>query len=161
MANSKKVLYLLRHGEAEPGFGQIGDYERPLTDKGKKQINRLAVELFKSGVELDLMVSSSSKRTMETARILSSILTCKKSDSFPDLYEADPKTILRVINQTDASIQNLLIVGHNPGISALATFLSGETYLIMKPGMLAKLEIYMEDWASVGQNTAGLIEIIQ
>lgn len=159
--DSKKVLFLLRHGEAEPGFGQLGDYERSLTDKGKKQLNRLANELFNQGVELDQMVSSSAKRTLETAKIFSSILACKKSDALPELYEADPKKIIEVINQTAADIHSLLLVGHNPGISAVATFLSGEPYLIMKPGMLVKLEIYQEDWAAVGQNTASLVEIMQ
>lgn len=159
--DSKKVLYLLRHGEAEPGFGQLGDYERSLTDKGKKQLNRLAKELFNRGVKLDQMVSSSAKRTWETAKIFSSILTCKKSDALPELYEADPKVIIEVINRTAEDIQSLLLVGHNPGISAVATFLSGEPYLIMKPGMLVKLEIYQENWAVVGQNTASLIEIMQ
>jgi len=157
----KKVLFLLRHGEAELGFGPLQDFERSLSEKGKNQLNRLARELFKLGVEFDQMVSSSAKRTLETAGIFSSILTCKKSDELPELYEADPKIILEVINRTAADIHSLILIGHNPGISAVATFLSGEPYLIMKPGMLVKLVIYQEDWAAVGQNTASLIEIMQ
>lgn len=158
---SKKILYLLRHGEAEPGIGQVGDFDRKLTDSGKKQVQRLALELYKRGLRLDQMISSSAKRTMETVEIFSSILTCKKYETLPELYEAVPKAIIEVINRTPMDIDSLLLVGHNPGISAVATFLSGEPYLIMKPGMLLKLEIYQDDWASIGQNTAILVEIMQ
>lgn len=158
---SKKILYLLRHGEAEPGIGQVGDFDRKLTDSGKKQLKRLALELNKRGIRLDQMVSSSAKRTMETAGIFSSILTCKKYEAIPELYEAVPKTIIEVINRTALDIDSLLLVGHNPGISALAAFLSGEPYLLMKPGMLLKLKIYQDDWATIGQSTASLVEIMQ
>jgi phosphohistidine phosphatase len=148
-------------GKQNPEWGQIGDFDRKLTDSGKKQLKRLAQELSKRGVRLDQMVSSSAKRTLETAGIFSSILTCKKSDAIPELYEAVPKVIIEVIKRTAADIHSLLLVGHNPGISTLASYLSGEPYLIMKPGMMVKLEIYQEDWASIGQNTAVLVEIMQ
>ncbi|PSL07498.1 SixA phosphatase family protein [Cecembia rubra] len=159
--DTKKILYLLRHGEAEPGMGQVGDFDRKLTEQGKNQLMRLAKELARRKLHFDLTVCSSAKRTLETAEIMASEIPCKGTWYSPELYEADPKIILQVINQTERNFKNLMLIGHNPGISAVATFLSGDPYLNMKPGMLVILEIYLDDWASVGQNTASLIEIMQ
>lgn len=63
-------IYLIRHGETtsdvEDRYG--GDYDDHLTEKGKRQVRKLAEKLASSGI--DVIFASSKIRAQETAKIL-------------------------------------------------------------------------------------------
>ena len=64
-------LYLLRHADAVP-FGEQGivsDFDRPLTEKGRKQSAAVGVAMDRLGIELDLILTSPLVRAVETARL--------------------------------------------------------------------------------------------
>ncbi|MGY6743712.1 MAG: phosphohistidine phosphatase SixA [Cecembia sp.] len=155
-----KVLFLLRHGEAAMSSASRRDFERPLTETGKKQLERLAKTLITKGFTFDLILCSNAKRTEETAKIIQEQLPTNQTKFLPELYESGPSTILNLINSVSDEVDQLLLIGHNPGISAVTSFLSGQDFISLKPGMLAKLEIFQDRWDGVGKNTALLTEIL-
>jgi len=155
-----KVLFLLRHGEAAMSSASRRDFERPLTETGKKQLERLSKTLKANGLSFDLILCSNAKRTEETAKIIQEQLPTNQTKFLPELYESGPSTILNLINHVSDEVDQLLLIGHNPGISAVTAFLSGQDFISLKPGMLAKLEIFQDRWDGVGKNTALLTEIL-
>ncbi|MBI4133064.1 class I tRNA ligase family protein, partial [Candidatus Uhrbacteria bacterium] len=70
----RSTLYLVRHAEGEHNVTQTlaagGAFDPPLTEQGKKQAEKLAGKLKKSGV--DIVIHSPLRRTRETARAIAS-----------------------------------------------------------------------------------------
>lgn len=154
-------LFLLRHAEAEFGAGPDGDISRKLTVRGINQILRLANLMKANQIGFDLVLSSNAKRTQQSTEILTQVVSAKKVQFLRELYEADPHKMLDFIQQSEEEVSNLLIVGHNPTISALVSYLTGEDFIQLQPGMMAKIEIITEKWKEVGRSTGILLEILQ
>ena len=157
-----KILYVLRHGEARPGIGARGDFLRELTTDGKKQLTRLAQYLKSKDFKVDLVLVSPAKRTQQSLEILTSALALiNNQETHDEIFDADPEILLNIINNIKQPTNHLLLVGHNPGISSLVSFISGQNYVSMKPGMMAVLEILVDDWKLLSGNTGILKEILQ
>lgn len=151
----------MRHGEADVGFGMSGDAGRPLTANGKSHVFRVAQVLKKADIKFDLTLCSPAVRTRQTLTILNSQVPAENIQLEEKIYEADPDTLLRLLNQVENEVSHLALVGHNPGISALLNYLTGDQYISLQPGMLAIIEILVDDWKEVGRNTGILKEILQ
>lgn len=157
-----KILYVLRHGEAKPGIGVRGDFLRELTNDGRQQLNKLAQYLKSINFNTDLILVSPAKRTQQTLEVLTSALAIKNNQiTHDEIFDAEPQKLIEIINNITQPSNHLLLVGHNPGISSLVSYVSGQNYISMKPGMMAVLEILVDDWKSLGGNTGVLKEILQ
>lgn len=155
------TLFLLRHAEAEFKTGPDGDISRELTIRGQSQISRLAKLLVKNQIKFDSVLSSNAKRTRQSTEILTNVISAKKIHFFRELYEADPHQMLSIINQVGLEVDNLLVVGHNPTISALVSYLTEEEFISIQPGMIVRIEIHTGNWNEVGRGTGTLLEILQ
>lgn len=156
-----KILYVLRHGEAKPGIGIRGDFLRELTFEGRQQLNKLAEHLKSIDFKTDLILVSPAKRTQQSLEIITSALSIQNNQiTHDEIFDAEPQTLLEIINNINQPTNHLLLVGHNPGISSLVSFVSGQNYLSMKPGMMAVLEILVDEWRLLGGNTGILKEIL-
>ncbi len=117
-------LYLVRHAIAE----DITDYEddslRPLTEKGSDKMHRIAQALRELGVEPDLIVSSPYVRASQTASVLAKELKYKEEIAYSDFLVpmAEPDDMIGEINEK-YSVDELMLVGHEPNLSSLASIL--------------------------------------
>ncbi|MCL6259872.1 histidine phosphatase family protein [Aquiflexum sp. TKW24L] len=157
---TQKFLYLLRHGEAIPGIGQIGDIKRPLSDLGKSHIKRLLKTLEDRKTEFDLILISPSVRTSQTAKIISDAIPPKKIVVDKDIYDAEVEDLLKILQNIESLTEKILMVGHNPALSSLVTYLTGDESINMNPGMMAIIEILVDDWLHVGKNAGLLVDLI-
>ena len=73
-----------------------------------------------------MIVSSPAVRAWTTARIVAEQINYPLEflEKEPDLYLASLDRLLDVIVAQDASINNLMTVGHNPGLTSLVNFFS-------------------------------------
>jgi len=117
-------LYLVRHGIAE----DIGDYEddslRPLTEKGREKMKKIAGAIKALGVEPNLIVSSPYVRASQTAAILAKELKYEENLAFSDFFVpmAEPNDMIVEINE-NFSVDELMLIGHEPNLSLLASLL--------------------------------------
>ena len=72
-----KTLILLRHAKSSWDFPDLSDHDRPLNNRGKKDAPLMAEVLKKKNIAIDLIISSTSKRTMETAKVFANTLNLK------------------------------------------------------------------------------------
>jgi len=74
----------------------------------------------------ELLIASPARRTQQTAEIFARELQIPERHVRLDevMYLAPPDTILKVIHGCGPRIERLMIIGHNPGISALANALA-------------------------------------
>lgn len=121
-------LTLIRHATADQD-ASVRDFERPLTRKGHSEAQEIAKRLHERGLVPDLILASSATRTRETAEIFAKALGVVARLLQPDdsLYLADGEHILSTIRAVGPRVGHLMVVGHNPGISAAAIALAPET----------------------------------
>jgi phosphohistidine phosphatase len=138
-------IYILRHGIAvERGTKGIEkDSDRPLTAKGKRQLKKSAAAMRKMKLRFDLILSSPYERARRTAEIVAGILKLRKRLKFTDVlrYEGEPETLISQIAGLKPMPGNLLLVGHEPYLSRLASHLiSGSEAEKLGMGKCARLE---------------------
>jgi phosphohistidine phosphatase len=120
-----KKLILLRHAKSSWKDLSINDFDRPLNKRGNLDVSIMANEFLKKNIKLDFIISSSAKRTLDTAKVFAEVVRFESNILKNDeLYEASSYEILKCINQIDNFYINVLIVCHNPGITNLANYLS-------------------------------------
>lgn len=144
-----KTLILMRHAKAENGGFDTRDFDRKLSEKGKNDADIAAKVLKKHVSKIDLIVSSSAKRTLKTAKIAALNFGIEKSEieATEYLYESDNEPYIHIIrNFNDKTDKTVLIVGHNPTIGAMASILSGYQVAEFKPGSFAVFQITHETW---------------
>ena len=154
-----KQLFLLRHGEA--GFSEGTDFQRQLTQRGTERLNRMGIELKSRSMEVDLMYCSAAQRTMETASIIHQYISIKEEIFLKQIYDGNLGDLLHLLENIPFQVNSCLIIGHNPILSLLVAHLSGESYINLQPGMLACLELEINDWRMIGLNTGILKEVFQ
>jgi phosphohistidine phosphatase len=148
-------LYLLRHGKAANPERYDHDYDRPLNKKGIVQINQIGYKLEHEGHRVSQIISSSAKRTEQTTVIVNHYLACNNVDYHEDLYLAGHGHIFDALQKLSNSSE-VLYVGHNFGISDIASYLSGEN-ISMSTGMLVELTFDFDDWQMLSKESASEI----
>jgi phosphohistidine phosphatase len=120
-------LTLIRHGSAEQETG-VRDFERPLSRKGQSEAQEMARRFQDRGLVPDLVLVSAATRTRETADAFARLLGVapRLLQSEDSLYLADGDHILSVIRAVGPRVGHLMVIGHNPGISAAAISLAPE-----------------------------------
>ena len=144
-------LYFLRHGLAAERDPQRfpDDSQRPLLPKGGERIRLACAALESLELSFDWILSSPYRRAAQTAEIVAAKLGLRKRLKYCDELACggDPKALIRYVNRIRPGPENVLLVGHEPDLSQLISWLiSGDTdvAIAMKKGGLAKLEIEAE-----------------
>ncbi len=141
------ILYIIRHAIAAAPGPDGDDSLRPLTDKGRTKMYRIAAGLKEMGEQIDLILTSPYLRASQTARILAKELELGKDKVVPTEALApggEAIDLIKEINEKHKGIQNIAVVGHEPGLSGLISFLlSGDSSLpiSMKKGGVCRLSI--------------------
>ena len=149
-----KKLLLVRHASATETERGGKDSDRELSAKGYQDATRLGHHLREQAI--DLMLVSTARRAHSTAEILAEQMHYGGRIVHSDeLYQASVRSVLSLINQQAEEVNSLVIVGHNPTLTYLAEYLTGEPVSSMAPGGLFLLQI-SGAWAEVSQQTAAL-----
>ncbi|MFW6227734.1 MAG: SixA phosphatase family protein [Bacteroidota bacterium] len=117
-----KTLYLVRHGKSSWENMSHQDYERPLLVKGIKRTRKVALFLKEKDICPDLIVSSHAQRAYETATIIAEKIQypVEKIRIERGLYFSGPDAMENVIFSLDDSLEEVMLVGHNPDMTNLA-----------------------------------------
>ncbi|MBC8111162.1 MAG: histidine phosphatase family protein, partial [Verrucomicrobia bacterium] len=124
-----KNLYLVRHAKAEPQSTGLPDFDRQLNDIGMQEATKMGKLLSDLQIKPDLIVSSPASRTTTTAEILCDWLDYTASAIRFEMLifeSASMEKLLGIINGFSEEKQHIILVGHNPLISYLAEYLTGE-----------------------------------
>lgn len=144
-----KNLFLLRHAQTQEIMQKGADFQRELTESGHEQASGVLNTFQNMGIAIEKIISSPAMRTRQTLNHLNfDPLRIEFSDS---LYLASAGEIAAQIQSTAATTQNLLIVGHNPGIQQLTQMFNGEAHINFSPATLAHISLESENWRDLFQ----------
>lgn len=123
--DTPRRIVLLRHAKAE--WAETSDHERSLADRGRKDAPVAGRKLADSGISFDLALCSTAARTRETWKLAVQELPQRPKTVYEErLYEASLGELIALVNEVPDDVNDLLVIGHNPGMHALADALSGE-----------------------------------
>jgi phosphohistidine phosphatase len=155
-SSGTKRLLLLRHAKAVPADGTFADIARPLASRGERDSRHMGERLRHRDERFDLILTSPSVRTRQTAELVAAALGYPRERIAFDerLYLADPDEIAAVIAEQSSSIGCLLLVGHNPGLSELANRLSPALAVDDLPtAALVALDAEVREWSDLAHST--------
>ncbi len=112
-------LYLVQHAKA--ALKQV-DPQRPLTEEGRRDIQRVAAFIKPLNLCVDYLWHSGKRRAVQTAEFLAEDVEINKTQTIHDgLGPNDDVTVLR--NELASALQDVMIVGHLPFLSKLTSLL--------------------------------------
>ena len=159
-----RELWLMRHGKAERYDG-IEDYDRPLKKRGKRAARAIGQWLKDCGLRPDSVVSSPARRAISTAKIVCDTHGIEHKDIQQEkrLYDEGLIRTKSVLADCPRDSQRVLLVGHNPELEELLSYLVGteafpETQKLLPTATLARLAL-PDDWSHLDKHCGELLSM--
>lgn len=175
-----RQLFILRHAKSAWDTNAASDFDRPLAKRGQKDVPVMGAWMREHKLIPDCVISSPAERAKQTALGVCHLLNikAKKIDWDRRVYGADTEELLEVLSELPNKVKSLLLVGHNPGLESLASYLVGDLsrkaaqltsnqgdggseggdYGIVKTATLLHLETE-EEWSALKQRCATLVQL--
>jgi len=170
MTDRTRRLVLLRHAKAERSGGVV-DELRPLALRGRVQASAVASSLRAAELSPDQVLCSATVRTRQTCDlVLAGLgeLAPEGIEYLDSLYGAGVLDVLELVRAVDDRVRTLLVVGHEPTMSATATRLAGpksdvagiaRVRIGIPTATFAVIET-REPWASLGHADSRLTAVV-
>lgn len=161
-----KRVILVRHGKSSWDDPTLDDHDRPLNARGKRAAPLTGAWLAKKGLAPDAVLCSSSKRTRQTAKRLAEALPLPEPVIERGLYHAAPVEMRDRLTVLDTALETVMVIGHQPGIGALARKLSGgkarprcaRAFEHFPTAAAAVLEFDIDDWSDLEWATGRFVD---
>ena len=143
-----KIMTLVRHAKSSWSNPKLGDRQRPLNKRGKRDAPEMGRRIVKHGIRPSLIISSPATRAWTTAKIIAKEISypiefLQREDA---LYHASLDGFLEVVSEQDNEFNSIMVVGHNPGLTDFANFLSPRlTHNVPTAGVVS-VEIDQDHW---------------
>lgn len=139
-------LHLLRHAKTDQSSPTGKDFDRKLLPRGIAQCADLRNALPKEIADVQVWCSGSA-RTRETYELIAHGGKLKDAQFRDDLYLASRSELFDIIEKHSGT-QDLLIIGHNFGISDLATYLLDERIELRTAGYIC-ISFESNSWSEI------------
>lgn len=134
-------LYLVRHADAGDSATWPGvDAERPLSKRGRRQAKALARLLKDLGLRADAVITSPLVRAVQTAKPIAKASGVAMIVDERLGYDFGKRDLGALVSQIGEGMQRVVLVGHDPGFSAVASMLIGAD-IAMAKGTLARIDL--------------------
>ncbi|MFZ7170506.1 MAG: SixA phosphatase family protein, partial [Bacteroidota bacterium] len=143
-----KTIFLIRHSKATREYSQINDSDRPLTEKGCHDTEKMSLILKDHINSVDLILTSTAVRAYASALIYSKHLGYHPNNIQleKNLYMTGSKDMLAILKSLDDQINSVALIAHNPGLERLVKFLTGTESLHFSTSGLAMIESKIDAW---------------
>jgi phosphohistidine phosphatase len=123
-----KTLYLIRHAKSSWDDLLLGDFDRPLNKRGRSDAPKMGKRLKERDVHPDLLLSSPAERALSTCMIIAEKIGYSLTNVHTDqrLYHASEDKLLAIVREFNDANDEVVIFGHNPGLTDFVNKLSHE-----------------------------------
>lgn len=166
-----RQLLLLRHAKSSWEDSSLPDHERPLERRGRLAAAAMRRAMQGLGLQPDLVLVSSSRRTLQTLEALEPWEETPLIEAMDGLYLAGPEQMLKILRATPDLVRSAMLVGHNPGLQELAVALVGAGGMTLADenarrlassypsGALAEFTVAVP-WQRLGEGTGRLVRFV-
>jgi phosphohistidine phosphatase len=144
-------LTLLRHAKSAWDDAGKKDRDRPLNDRGERDAPVMGQRLRARDARPTLIVTSPAVRARRTAQIVA------REIGYPaeflqleeDLYLASANQIIEVLARQESTFRDIVVCGHNPGMTDLANRLTGAGIDNIPTTGIVTIGLDLERWADL------------
>ncbi len=153
-----KALTLLRHGKSDWHTAAATDHERPISRRGRRSADAVGRFLRRVDLVPDAVVTSTAVRARTTSERAAEAGAwgCPILRS-PELYNSHPEAVLDALKGQDDTHQHLLLTGHEPAWSQVASQLIDGGNLGMVTATLVHIELPIVRWSQIQWGRAKLL----
>lgn len=144
-----KQLMILRHAKSDWSDGRLRDFDRPLNSRGEEAAAFMGDFISKYKVRPEAIFSSPAKRARMTAQMVAKKSKHKMEPVFIDkFYGDDYGAMVEHIKSLPDSLDSALLIGHNPTLENLVSFLvsEGSLNIDLPTAGLVVIESEMRSW---------------
>lgn len=143
-----KTLILFRHGKSDWNTDYGEDHDRPLAKRGRNAAARMGAMLSRIEQVPDRVLTSSAVRARETIDLAAEAGGWKCPVAVvPEFYGSSPAAVVARVREEDDALSSLLLVGHEPTWSTLATELTGGGLLRFPTAAMARIDLDLDGWS--------------
>ncbi len=152
-----KKLFIIRHAKSDWEDSNLDDFDRPLNEKGLKNAPFMGKVLKNKNIKPDLIISSPANRAYTTAELIANEVGYDKVIT-PNqyIYDAYVNTLQELITYIQDDKDVVFLVGHNPGISALACILCGMKEDIPTCSII-EVDFHTDSWITASRENSLLV----
>jgi phosphohistidine phosphatase len=153
-----KELYLIRHAKSSWGNSELKDFDRPLNQRGLVSAPEMGRRLANKNLIPDAILSSTAVRAMSTAKlVLDQLESHAEIIKESTAYHASIFSLLEIVNSISNDLNVVFLVGHNPGLTGFAEYLTNEQFGNLPTAAVVGIRFNIEDWAHISGSTGSLL----
>lgn len=143
-----KRLFIVRHAKSSWDSPHLSDFDRPLNNRGKRDLPDMANRFSKTNYQVDFIISSPAERAWTTAKGFAETLHIADEKFMDDerLYHASTSTMKEIISIVDNVHETIMIFGHNPGLTSLISSLSDFNLYNLPTCAICGIEFTIDSW---------------
>ena len=142
-----KQLLLMRHAKSDWSTSATSDFNRPLNTRGQRDIQHMAALLKACALVPQCVLASPAVRAEQSATSIGAALNITPVFN-PDLYLAPLEILIQVLENQSATLESIMLIGHNPGMAELLQQLGGCSSHLPTAG-LALINFATDQWANI------------
>ena len=156
-----KTLILFRHGKSDWSGGTENDHDRPVSKRGRTAAQVMGRFLTLARQVPDSIVTSSAARARTTVELAAQAgnWQCPLRVTRA-LYEATPLVVLEEVRREPDATGRLLLAGHEPTWSELASLLVGGGAIRVPTGAMLRIDFDVSAWPAVAYGKGSLIWLL-
>jgi len=150
-----KTLFINRHAKSDWNQQNSADFDRPLNERGRLDAPEMGKRLARRGEHIQLYLSSPANRAISTAKAIAATTFYPEENICEDkrIYHANVEELLNVLSEVDDSYDSVIIFGHNPGLTNLAEYLTGDRFGNLPTCSLVKITFNVDTWQALSRDT--------
>ena len=152
-----KQLILFRHAKSDWDASWANDHERPLAKRGVQAAKKMGRFLSSTAQLPQLILSSTARRALNNVELAAEagywnipIITTDR------LYGISPESAIELLREQDESYDSVMLVGHEPVWSELASLLIGGGQIRFPTATMCVMRLHCLNWKSVKPGVAEL-----
>lgn len=144
-------LLLIRHAKSSWSEPALADHDRPLNQRGERNVLTMSERLAIQEPSLEAAYSSTAVRAKALATMISHRIGCPLILD-QHLYTFEPRALLHYLLQLPTPYQHLAIVGHNPAITTVVNQLSDMNIDNVPTAGVVAIDCDISQWQHLAQS---------
>ena len=150
------IIHFLRHAKTNQLSPTGHDFDRELLPRGYEQLIELKSEITPKPFSISRVFCSSAQRTRQTLTQIAEYFPDATISYLDELYLASKSELLHFVTQQKSS-EEILIIGHNEGLSDLVSYLT-DTDIYLKTCGYIQVSFPFEHSGYLSSGTGSAVE---
>lgn len=153
-----KRIYIIRHAKSSWDYPELNDMVRPLSERGKADVQKIGKYLSEHQIFPDCIICSPATRALHTCIEIANYTkySIDKIDIQANIYFENCKSIKKYINKINNQNNTIFIFGHEPTLSALIQLLSEVEVEKFPTCAVFGIEFDTDDWKKIEKGKSSI-----